>query len=139
MENTDINLEHKESSADGDSEKGFCSEAPQNGVAGQNPVKQGAGQTPLIGEEHLSPCSLSSENNEGLTEKVGTLGLQVTRKNRCGAAKKPARKAKLAEAPTGDSSSCQSRSALGSQPQICRGGRMSYGEYHFFYSAQPAA
>jgi hypothetical protein len=42
------------------------------------------------------------ENLEGLKEKVGTLGLQTTRKRRCGAAKKWARKAKLAEAPTGD-------------------------------------
>ena len=117
MENTDINLEHKESSTVWDSEKGFCSEAPQTGAAGQNPVEQGAGDTPLIGEEHSSLCSLSSEDLEGLTEKVGTLGLQVTRKNRCGAAKKRARKAKFAEAPTGDSSSGQPWSALGSQPQ----------------------
>ena len=35
-------------------------------------------------------------------EKVGTLGLQATSKNRCGAAKKRARKARLAEAPSGD-------------------------------------
>jgi len=62
MENTDINLERKESSADGDSEKGFCPEALQTGAAGQNPVEQGAGQTPLAGEEHLSPWSLSLEN-----------------------------------------------------------------------------
>ena len=55
MENTDINLERKECSADGDSEKGFCPEALQTGAAGQNPVEQGAGQTPLAGEEHLSP------------------------------------------------------------------------------------
>jgi len=59
MENTDINLEHKESSAVGDSEKGFCSEAPQIGAAGQIPVEQGEGGIPLIGEEHLSPCSLN--------------------------------------------------------------------------------
>jgi len=117
MENTDINLEHKESSAVGDSIKGFCSEAPQIGAAGQNPVKQGAGETPLIGEEHSSTCSLSSENLDSLTEKVGTLGLQVTRKNHCGAAKKRARKTKLAEDPTGDSSSGQPWSALGSKPQ----------------------
>jgi hypothetical protein len=59
MENTDINLGHKESSAVGDSEKGFCSEAPQIGAAGQIPVEQGEGGIPLIGEEHLSPCSLN--------------------------------------------------------------------------------
>jgi hypothetical protein len=46
-------------------------------------------------EEHLSPSSLSLENLEGLTEKVGTLGLQSLRKNRCGAAKKRAKKARL--------------------------------------------
>ena len=111
------NLENKESSTVGDSEKGFRSGAPQTGAAGQNPVEQGAGDIPLIGEEHSSLCSLSSENLEGLPEKVGTLGLQVTRKNRCGAAKKWARKAKFAEAPTGNSSSGQPRSALGGQPQ----------------------
>jgi hypothetical protein len=55
MENMDINLEHKESSAVGDSDKGFCSEAPQIGAAGQNPVEQGAGVTPLIG----NTCSLA--------------------------------------------------------------------------------
>jgi len=117
MENTDINLGHKESSAEGDSEKGFCSKALQTGAAGQNPAEQGAHQTPLTGEEHLSPCCLSLENLEGLTEKLGTLSLQVTRKNCCGAAKKRARKAKLAEAPTGDSDSGQTQSAIGGQPQ----------------------
>jgi len=80
MENTDINLERKESSIVGDSKKGLCSEAPQNGAAGQNPVEHGVGETPLTGEKNLSPCSLNSENLEGLTEKIGTLGLQVTRK-----------------------------------------------------------
>jgi len=90
MENMDINLGHKESSAVGDSGKGFCSEAPQIGKAGQIPVEHEAGETPLIGEEHLSPCSLSLENLEGLKEKVGTLGLQVTRKNHYGAAKERA-------------------------------------------------
>jgi hypothetical protein len=116
MEDTDINLEYNENSAVGDSEKGFCSEAPQIAAAGQNPVEQEAGETPLTGEEHSSPCSLSSENLEGLSEKVVTLGLQVTRKNCCGAAKKRARKAKLAEAYNGDSSSGQNWSALGSKP-----------------------
>jgi len=95
----------------------LCSEALQTGAAGQNPVEQGAGQTPTIGEEHLSPCSLSLENLEGLTEKLGTLGLQVTRKSCCGAAKKQARKAKLAKAPTGDFGSGQPQSTLGDQPQ----------------------
>ena len=65
----------------------------------------------------MSPSSLISENLECLTEKLGTLGLQVIRKNRCGAAKKWARKAKLAEARTGASGSGQPRPAPGSQPQ----------------------
>ena len=65
----------------------------------------------------MSPSSLISENLECLTEKVGTLGLQVTRKNCCGAAKKRARKAKFGEAPTGDSGSGQPRPAPDGQPQ----------------------
>jgi len=88
MEHTFINLEDKESSAPGDSDNSSCSEASQIGAAGQNPVEQGVGETPLTGEEHSSPGSISPENVEGLTEKVGTLSLQVTRENRCGAAKK---------------------------------------------------
>jgi len=111
-----LNLEYVQGSTVGDSEMGFCLDAPQIGAAGQNPIEQGAGETPLIREEHLFPCSLSSENLEGLTEKVGTLDLQVTRKNCCGAAKKLVRNAKLAEAPTGDSNSGQPQSVLGSQP-----------------------
>jgi hypothetical protein len=73
--------------------------------------------TPLNGEEHLTPNSLSSENLECLPEKVGTLSLQVTRKNCCGAAKKRARKTKLVEAPTGGSGSAQPQPAPGGQPQ----------------------
>jgi hypothetical protein len=73
--------------------------------------------------------NFSLENPEGLIEKVGTLGLQVTRKNRCGAAKKGARKAKLAEAPTGDSARGQPRSALGSQPQTLKK-PSTLGAYH---------
>ena len=49
MEHTFINLEDKESSAHTDSDNSSCSEALQIGAAGQNPVKQGAGETPLIG------------------------------------------------------------------------------------------
>jgi len=55
------------------SDKGSCSEAPE-GAAGQEPVKLGTGGTPLIEEENL-PCSQTSENLEGLTDKVGPLGL----------------------------------------------------------------
>ena len=88
------------------------------GAADSSPTEQGAGETPLIGGEHLSSSSQILENLEGLTEKVSTLGLQVTRKNRCGAAKKQARKARLTEAPTGDSGSGQPWSAQGGKPQI---------------------
>ena len=69
------------------------------------------------GGEHLPPSSSSPENVESLTEKVGTLGLQVTSKNRCGAAKKRARRARLAKAPSGDSGGGQPQSAPGGQPQ----------------------
>jgi len=88
MEHKELNLESKESSTSGDSDNDFCSEAPQIGAAGPNPVGQGAVETPLTGGEHSSPSILCSENLEGLIEKVGTLGLQVTRKNRCGATNK---------------------------------------------------
>ena len=36
-----------------------------------------------------------------MTDKVGTLGLMITNKNRCGAAKKRAKRARLAKAPSG--------------------------------------
>jgi len=117
MEHKELNLESKESSASGDSNNGFCSEAQQIGAAGLNPVGQGEGETPLTGREHSSPSILCSENLEGLTEKVGTLGLRITRKNRCGAAKKRVQKAKFGVAPTGDSGGGQPRPALGGQPQ----------------------
>jgi uncharacterized low-complexity protein len=116
METTHLTLEQKESSAVWDSDKGSCSEAVC-GAAGQNPVEQRAGETPLNGEENLSSRSQILENLEGLTEKVGTLGLQVIRKNRCGAAKKRVRKAKLTEAPIGDSGSSRPPSAVGNQPE----------------------
>jgi hypothetical protein len=106
-----------ESSASGDSDKGSCTEAPQIGATGRDPVEQRAGETPLIGGERPPPSRFSLENVEGLTEKVGTLGLQVTSKNRCGAAKKRARWARLAKAPSGDSGGGQPRSAPGGQPQ----------------------
>ena len=115
MDNTVINPEKTESSALRDSSKGFCSEAPCR-AAEQNPVKQRTGGTLLTGEEHLSIRCQTSENLEGLTEKVSTLGLQVIKKNHCGAAKKRVRKARLAEAPTGDSSGGRPRSALADQP-----------------------
>ena len=94
--------EKTESSAVWASSKGICSEAPCRAADEQNPVERRTGGTPLIGEEHLSIGSQTSENLEGLTEKVSTLGLQARKKNRCGAARKQARKARLADAPTGD-------------------------------------
>ena len=50
--------------------------------------------------------------------KVGTLGLQGTRKNCCGAAKKRVMGTRLAEAPTRDSGSSQPQLSRGGQPQI---------------------
>jgi hypothetical protein len=76
------------------------------GATKQNP---GASKNPLSWKEHLSPGSPSSENLEVLAEKVGTLDLKSIKKNHGGAAKKQARRARLTEAPTGDSA--------GSQPQ----------------------
>jgi hypothetical protein len=43
MEHTFINLKDKESSTPENSDKGSCTEAPQIGAAGQNPVEQGMG------------------------------------------------------------------------------------------------
>jgi hypothetical protein len=108
---TNEHLEYKEHSRQGQL---LCLEAPQ-GTTEQNPRTQGASETPVTWEEHLSPSSLSSENLEGLTEKVGTLGLQSLR-NSCGAAKKRA-KARLAEAPIGNSGSGQPQASRASQPQ----------------------
>jgi hypothetical protein len=59
------------------------------------------GGTSLIGREHLPSGSCTLENLKCLDEKVGTLGLKVTHRNRCSAAKKRARKAKLGEAHAG--------------------------------------
>ena len=115
METTDLTSEQKENSAVWDSDKGSSSEALDE-AAGQNPVEHRTGGTPLNGEEHMS-CSQTSEKLEGLTEKVGTLGLRLARKNRCGAAKKRARKAKLAEAPTGVSDGDQPQPTSGDQRQ----------------------
>jgi hypothetical protein len=100
MEHSESNLEKKESSGVWASSKGTSSEAPC-GATEQDPAEQGAGRTPLIGEERPPIVERTSENLEGLTEKVGTLGLQVTKKNHCGAARKWARRARLMEAGSG--------------------------------------
>ena len=117
MEHTNVKPKDIKSSTHGDSDKGSYTEAPQIGATWQDPVEQRAGENPLTGGERPLPSSSSPENTEGLTEKVGTLGLQVTSKNRCGAAKKWARKARLTKAPSRDSGSGQPRSAPGGQPQ----------------------
>jgi hypothetical protein len=95
--------------------KGPCSEAPV-GATEQNLTDQGTSATPLIGEEHSASCSHTMESLEGLTEKVGTLGLQVRKRNRCGSARKRARKAKSVEAPTGATDGGQPQSAAGGPP-----------------------
>jgi hypothetical protein len=95
--------------------EGIRSEAPA-GATERNQVEQGMSATPLIGEENPPPCGHTMENLEGLTEKVDTLGLQVRKKNRCGSARKWARKAKSAEAPTGATEGGQTQSAAGGQP-----------------------
>jgi len=74
-------------------------------------------EAPDSWEQHLSPCSLSSENPEGLTAKGGTLGLQAARKNHCRATKKQARRARVAGSLDGDSVIGQSRLTQGSQKQ----------------------
>jgi hypothetical protein len=53
MDNTETNLEKKESSTLCDSNKGFCSDSLCRADE-QNLVEQRAGETPLTGEEHLS-------------------------------------------------------------------------------------
>jgi hypothetical protein len=91
LESTYEKSEVKESSSVGNSSKGFkegsserellCLEA-LHGATKQNPDMQGVGEPPMTWEEHLFSGSLSSENVEGPTEKVGTLGLQSHKKNR---------------------------------------------------------
>jgi len=74
MESTIVNLKDKVSSISGDSDKGSCTEALQTGVTGRDPREQGAGETPLIGEERLSPSSFSPEN---LRQKASKLPARI--------------------------------------------------------------
>jgi hypothetical protein len=115
MEHTEKKTEEKKSSVIWASDKGSCTEAP-HGATGQSPVEQKAGETPLIGGEHPPPAKHAQVSLEGLTEKVGTLGLQATERHRCGAAKKLARKTRLAD-PMGDSSSGRPGLTLGDKTQ----------------------
>jgi hypothetical protein len=108
---SESNSEKTESSAVRASSKGTSSEGPC-GATEQDPVEQGAGGTPLIEEECPPIAERMSENLEGLTEKVGTLGLRITKKNHCGAARNRARRARLAEASSG-----QPQSAPKDRPQ----------------------
>jgi hypothetical protein len=97
-------LEVKESSTPGDSSKAS---------------KEGSSQGELLhleapqGATGQNPCT---ENLEGLTEKVGTLGLQANKKNRCDAAERCVRSAKHAEAPNGETASGQTLSPRSNQP-----------------------
>jgi hypothetical protein len=111
-----IDPELEERSLTGDSDKDssggsscgdpLCPEAPQ-GATEQNPHSPGTGETPASREERLLSGMDHPGKLEVLTEKVGTLDLQGQKKNRSGAAKKWARRARLAEAPTGDSTGGQ--------------------------------
>ena len=101
-----------------DSDKDSCTAAPQTGATVRDPVEQGAGEASMTGGGGRPPPSNpSSENLEGLTEKVGTLGIRATSKNCCGAAKKRANRPRLVEAPPGDSGGGQPRSTPGGRPQ----------------------
>jgi hypothetical protein len=135
-EREQVNLEGRGGSVLGTSDKESYTEAPQMGATGRSSDEQKRGGTFLIGREHLPSGSCTLENLECLAEKVGTLGLQVTRRNHCGAAKKRARKAKLGEAPAGDARSGQPGSAQEGQRHTsqmlstsvtCRGGSGSAG------------
>jgi hypothetical protein len=75
------------------------------------------GEAPISWERHIFPCRLNSQNLVGLTENVGTLGLQAARKNHCVAAKRRARKAKVVDALVGDSVGGQPRPPQGGQNQ----------------------
>jgi hypothetical protein len=68
MEHSESNLEKKESSAFWASSKGTSSEAPC-GATEQDPAEQGAGRTPLSGEERPPVAEKTLENLEGLTDK----------------------------------------------------------------------
>ena len=77
------------------------------------------GGTSLNGKEHPS-CSQTTENLEGQTEKIDSLGLRFPKKYRCGSARKRARKARLAESPDGATDGGQPQTPSGIQQQILR-------------------
>jgi len=105
-----VEKEFKESSTTGDSTKDFTEGSSQvtlrrlkaqPGAIAQDPDVHGEGEAPDSWEQHLSPERKSLENLEELAERVGTLDLRTPKKNRSGAAKKRARRAKVAGAPAG--------------------------------------
>ena len=73
----------------------------RKGQPGRIHVRLGQLRLPLVGGENLFSDTDSPGNLEVLTE-VDTLDLRSSKKNRSGAAKRRARRARLAEAPTGD-------------------------------------
>ena len=99
----DANIDSKEGSSSSDP---LCSEAPQ-GATEQNSDLPGTRGTQAKWAEHLLLGSESSGNLEVLAERVGILDLQNKKKNCSGAAKKRARKTRLAEAPAGNSARVQ--------------------------------
>jgi hypothetical protein len=118
MENTVEIYEYMDSSAPGDSDKGSRLEALQTGATGWDPAEQGESETPLTGGGGGTSNSQQSKLGEpgGPDGEGGHSWPPSHSKNQCGAAKKRARKARLVEAPSGDSGCGQPRSALGDQP-----------------------
>jgi hypothetical protein len=89
---------------------------------------QGNFESLISKEQHLSPGSLRSEHFEVLTEKVGNLVVRAARKNPFGAAKKRAKKTKMAEALAGKSD--------GAQPRLLQGGQKQLLQEHSLYGTQ---
>jgi hypothetical protein len=104
MVTTNEKLEIKDSSTPGDSSKGSKEDSSQGELLHSEALQGATGQ---------NPCT---ENLEGLTEKVGTLSLQGHKKNWCGATERQARRAKHAQAPTGESASGQTLPPQSDQP-----------------------
>ena len=104
-----------------------CRKAPQ-GAIGQDAYLQGDVEALVSWEQHLCPGSLRSEHLEGLTEKVGNLGLRAAKRYPFGAAKKRTRNAKMAEALAGNSA--------GAQPRLLQGGQKQGLQEHSLYGTQ---
>jgi hypothetical protein len=111
-------LKEKIAPADRVSKKDSCTEPPE-GANGQDSDTPKTGGTPLIEEEHPSQPQTTG-HLEGLTEKVGSLSQQQSKKNRCGAARKRARRTKRPEAPTGATAEGQLQTSSG-EPRILQG------------------